>query len=89
MAHNDCGMAHLFEHSEKIVAALENQGWSRGRAEQFVKVQSAKLAVKSELDALEQEYHRLKSLFKNVHVAPFFLTLADKRLYIPRWYQLF
>jgi hypothetical protein len=87
IAHNDCGMAHLPEHTDNITSALENQGWNHDIAARFVKTQIAKLGVKDELDALEQEYHRLKSLFKNVHVAPLFLTLADKRVCIPRWYQ--
>jgi len=87
IAHNDCGMTHLVEKGPEIIEAFVNQGWSRARAEQFVHEQTAKLAVKDELDALQQEYHRLKSLFKNVHVAPLFLTLSDKRVYIPRWYQ--
>ena len=64
-----------------------NQGWSAEVAEQFVRKHTAKLAVRDELEALEQEYHRLKRLFKKVHVAPLFLTLSDKRVYIPKWYQ--
>jgi hypothetical protein len=87
IAHNDCGMAHLPEHTDNIIRALEEQGWSHDIAARFVKAQIAKLGVKDELDALEQEYHRLKSLFKSVHVAPLFLTLADRRVCIPRWYH--
>lgn len=87
IAHNDCGMTHLVELSSDIAKALTNQGWSSEMAENFVDKQTARLAVKDELESLEQEYHRLKRLFKNVHVAPLFLTLSDKRVYIPKWYQ--
>jgi len=87
IAHDDCGMTHLVEKGPEIVEAFVEQGWNREQAQQFVHEQTARLAVKDELDALQQEYHRLKSLFKNVHVAPLFLTLCDKRVYIPRWYQ--
>ena len=89
IAHNDCGMTHLVEYSADIVEAFVNQGWSRDVAERFVKAQVAELAVKDELDALEKEYHRLKSMFSKVHVAPLFLTLSDKRVYIPNWYHQF
>lgn len=89
IAHNDCGMTHLVEHSGDIVQSFVDQGWSRSMAELFVSKQTDALAVKDELDALEQEYHRLKSLFKNVRVAPLFLTLSDKRVYIPKWYHYF
>ncbi len=87
IAHDDCGMTHLVEKGPEIVEAFVEQGWGREQATQFVKEQTARLAVKDELDALQQEYLRLKSLFKKVHVAPLFLTLSDKRVYIPRWYQ--
>jgi carbonic anhydrase len=87
IAHNDCGMTHLVELAPDIGKALMNQGWSAEVAEQFVRKHTAKLAVRDELEALEQEYHRLKRLFKKVHVAPLFLTLSDKRVYIPKWYQ--
>jgi carbonic anhydrase len=87
IAHNDCGMTHLVEKTDEIVRALHDQGWPLDRATQFVHEQTVKLAVKDELDALEQEYHRLKGLFRNVHVAPLFLTLSDKRVYIPKWYH--
>ena len=86
IAHNDCGMTHLVERSAAIVDAFVAQGWSRPKAEQFVQAQIAKQGIHDELDALEQEYHRLKGLFKQVHVAPLFLTLSDRKVYIPRWY---
>ena len=89
IAHDDCGMTHLVEHQCEIVNALVEQGWNRHKTQEWVKSEIAKLAVKDELDALEQEYHRLKSQFKNVHVAPLFLTLSDKRVYLPKWYHEF
>jgi len=87
IAHDDCGMTHLVELGADIIKALIDQGWGVDAATRFVHEGTAKLAVRDELEALEQEYHRLKKLFKNVHVAPLFLTLSDKRVYIPKWYQ--
>lgn len=89
IAHNDCGMTHLVEHCAEITDALVDQGWDREHTNKWVKTEIARLAVKDELEALEQEYHRLKSQFKKVHVAPLFLTLSDKRVYIPKWYHDF
>lgn len=89
IAHNDCGMTHLVERTPAIVNAFVDQGWERGKAEQFVREQIAQHGIVDELDALENEYHRLKKLFSQVHVAPLFLTLSDKKLYIPRWYMDF
>lgn len=87
IAHNDCGMTHLVEKKDEMIQAFIGQGWQPEAARQFVEESTAKLAVRNELEALEQEYHRLKGLFKNVHVAPLFLTLSDKRVYIPLWYH--
>jgi carbonic anhydrase len=87
IAHSDCGMAHLHEHSAGITQALISQGWETEKAREYVKVEIERQGVKDELDALEQEYHRLKKLFNSVHIAPLFLTLSDKRVYIPMWYK--
>jgi hypothetical protein len=87
IAHNDCAMAHLPEHELGISDAFVAQGWSKERADQFVKEEVAKRAVKDELEVLEKEYHRLKELFKKVRIAPLFLTLHDKRVHLPRWYH--
>lgn len=89
IAHNDCGMAHLPEHERGIKDAFVNQGWSKEEAGNFVDAEIAKRTVKDELEVLETEYHRLKRLFKRVHIAPLFLTLHDKRVHLPRWYHDF
>jgi hypothetical protein len=89
IAHNDCGMTHLTEQSAAIVRAFVGQGWPEASAANFVKAQIEKQGIVNELEAQENEYHRLKKLFKKVHVAPLFLTLEDKKVYLPRWYVEF
>ncbi|HEY9732547.1 MAG TPA: hypothetical protein V6C89_11585 [Drouetiella sp.] len=87
MAHNDCGMCRLATLKPQIIDAFVSQGWSRAMAEKYFNVREARYSIPNELEALRGEYFRLKKLFLNVHVAPVFLTLADKRVYLPAWYQ--
>lgn len=89
IAHDDCGMAKVGSphNAEAISCSLVDQGWSKEKADEFVKHQSLKAAIGDEIDALEEEYHRLKRIFKKIHVAPLFLTLADRHVYLPKWYQ--
>jgi hypothetical protein len=87
IAHNDCGMTKVAQHAPHIVEAFVEQGWSKERAEEFVRSHAGRFAIRDELEGLEQEYHRLKRLFKDVHVAPLFLNLADKHVHIPKWYH--
>lgn len=86
VAHNDCGMTKIAHHKEAMTEAYVAQGWSRASAEAFIESKAPRYAFKDELEALELEYHRLKKIFKNVHVAPLFLYLSDRRVHIPRWY---
>lgn len=87
IAHNDCGMTKLVGHRHKIADAFEEQGWNKEKSHQFLDHQIPKHGFENELDALEQEYHRLNKLFKNVRVAPLFLVLEEKRVYLPSWFQ--
>ncbi|MBZ0189567.1 MAG: hypothetical protein K8F91_25195 [Candidatus Obscuribacterales bacterium] len=89
IAHDDCGMTHLPEMAPQLIESFVIQGWTRQNAEKFVAAEIDRLAVKDELEALESEYHRLKGLFNNVNIAPLFLTLSDKRVYLPLWYDKF
>lgn len=89
IAHNDCGMTKIAHHGPGIVEAFVAQGWDRARAEEYVASHAGRFAIKDELEGLEQEYHRLKRLLKNVHVAPLFLNLSDKHVHIPKWYHRF
>lgn len=86
IGHNDCGMTKVPEHAPAMVAALVEQGWSRVRAEEFVERHAWRYRVKDELDSIEQEYRRLRRLFKKITVAPLFISLSDTKLYVPKWY---
>jgi carbonic anhydrase len=86
IAHNDCGMTKLVEHKAEIIEAFVDQGWSHKQALNYFNSHEAKYAIRNELESLQVEYFRLKKLFKKIHVAPLFLTLSDKRVYLPRWY---
>lgn len=87
IAHNDCGMSQLIQHKAEIIGAFVAQGWSRASAENYFRTHEARYAIPDELESLRIEYFRLKKLFKDVQVAPLFLTLSDKRVYLPLWYQ--
>jgi carbonic anhydrase len=89
IAHNDCGMTRISEHAPHVIEAFVQQGWNRARAEEYVQSQASHYMIKDELEGLENEYYRLKKLFKNMHVAPLFLNLADHHVHIPKWYYEF
>jgi len=87
VGHNDCGMAKVSEHRPAMIEALAEQGWNRERAEEFVGYHAMRYAIDDEMSSLEREYHRLKRLFKRVHIAPLMLCLEDSKLYLPKWYH--
>lgn len=87
IAHNDCGMTKVAQHRREIVDAFVGQGWKRELAEEYVNSHVDRFAIRDELEGLEQEYYRLKKLFKNVRVAPLFLDLSDRHVHIPKWYH--
>jgi carbonic anhydrase len=86
IGHNDCGMTKVDVAKPALVDALVGQGWNPDRAEEFINWQSARHAMKDELDGLRQEYIRLKRIFKNLVIAPLFVDLADTHLFVPKWY---
>lgn len=86
VGHNDCGMTEVEQAAPYMVRALAEQGWDPDRAAEFIERHAWRYRFKDELDSLEREYRRLKKLFKKLTIAPLFLSLAEARLYIPRWY---
>lgn len=86
IGHNDCGMTRAKERAPRLVDAFVNQGWSRESAQAYVDKHCSRYIIKDELDALEEEYLRLRSLFKKVIIAPLFVSLYDSKLYLPKFY---
>jgi carbonic anhydrase len=86
IGHNDCGMTRAIKQAPRIVDAYVSQGWSREAAQKFVDKQQARYHMKDELDGLQDEYNRLRSVFRKLVVAPLFVSLYDSRLYIPTFY---
>lgn len=85
IGHNDCGMSKVFDRVPAVIDAFVEQGWPRVEAERYVLKQAARHAIDGEIDALKEEYIRLKSIFRNLVVAPLFVCLHDSRFYIPKW----
>ncbi len=86
VGHNDCGMTKVHEFKPKLVAALIEQGWDPAHAGVFIEDNAERFAMDDEIDSLEREFNRLKALFKNVEIAPLFISLSSTRLHIPKWY---
>lgn len=86
LAHNDCGMTRVPEHREPILNALLEQGWEKQDAENFIDQHAGNYAIPGELEALESEYDRICQMFKNLEVAPLFVSLAENHIYIPNFY---
>jgi hypothetical protein len=87
IGHNDCGMAKVAEAAPNVVDAFVDQGWSRAVAEEYVRKQGARHAITNEIDALEQEYLRLRKIFPRLKIAPLFICLYDSKVYLPKWYE--
>lgn len=85
IGHNDCGMSQLPAKKDAVIEAFVNQGWKRSVAEDYVKRQAQRHGISDELEALKEEYLRLKSIFRQLVIAPLFVCLHDSRLYIPKW----
>lgn len=86
VGHNDCGMTKVAEHKQAMIDALVEQGWYPDRAEDYVSMHASRYAIKDELDSLKHEYLRLRRLFRNLEIAPLFLSLANSKMYMPAWY---
>ena len=86
IGHNDCGMTKVLEYKPQLIDALVGQGWARDRAEDFVEANSARFMMTDEIDGQKREFMRLKQLFRNIEIAPLFVSIASMRLHIPKWY---
>ena len=86
VGHNDCGMTKVNVFKPRLVAALIEQGWEEGQAHDFIEENAQRFEMSDEIDSLEFEFIRLKSLFKKVEIAPLFVSLASNRLHLPKWY---
>ncbi|MBA3858980.1 MAG: hypothetical protein C0507_18905 [Cyanobacteria bacterium PR.3.49] len=85
IGHNDCGMSKVYEKAPLVVQAFMDQGWEKEAAEEYVKKQVTRHAISDELEALHEEYLRLRSVFRKLVIAPLFVCLHDSKLYIPSW----
>jgi carbonic anhydrase len=87
IGHNDCGMARVDEMAPLVVSALIEQGWKRELAEEYVLKHGSRHRIGNEIEALKDEYIRLRQVFPKLSIAPLFVCLYDSRLYIPKWYD--
>jgi carbonic anhydrase len=87
IGHNDCGMTKAIANSERVVAALVDQGWDEDLAQRYVDAQLKRHSIHDELDALREEFIRMKRVFRKLIIAPLFVCLHDSRLYVPAWYE--
>ncbi len=85
VGHNDCGMTKVYQFKPQLVQALVDQGWEPERAQRFIDDNADNFAISDEIDSLEKEYLRLKESFKNIEIAPLFVSLSTKRLHLPLW----
>lgn len=86
VGHNDCGMTKVAESKPLLVDALVEQGWDRTAAVLYVNANAPRYMIGDEIDTLEIEYLRLSQLFKNVEIAPLFVSIASSHLHLPTWY---
>lgn len=87
IGHNDCGMTKVSFHKAAMIKALIEQGWDAERAEEFITMHAGRYHIEDEVDSLRKEFVRLKRLFKNVEIAPLFVSLSSNKLHIPNWYS--
>ncbi len=85
IGHNDCGMSKVVERAPRVVDAFVEQGWDRDAAQEYVEKQVARHAIDDELNALREEYIRLRTIFRKLLIAPLFVCLHDSKLYLPSW----
>jgi carbonic anhydrase len=86
IGHNDCGMTKVDESKSLMVQALVDQGWNPELADQYFEKHAARHRINNELEALKEEYIRVRTLFPKLLVAPMFVCLFDSKLYLPKWY---
>ncbi len=86
IGHNDCGMAKVPEAAPLVIDAFVKQGWSKEAATRYVEKHGKRHAIPNELEALQDEYIRIRRLFPKLEVAPLFVNLYDSKLRLPTWY---
>lgn len=86
IGHNDCGMTKVPQFKPQLVSALVDQGWEPSEAQEFIDKNADRFVMDDEIDSLKREYLSLKGSFKNVEIAPLFVSLASSRLHIPNWF---
>lgn len=86
IGHNDCGMTKVPQFKPNLVKALVEQGWEEAKAQTFIDDNADRFAMDDEIESLEREYTRMRELFKNVEIAPLFVSLASSRLHMPNWF---
>ena len=87
IGHNDCGMSRLHSLAPLVVEAFVEQGWSRETAKAYVEKHAKRHGISDELEALRQEYLRLRDLFPKLMIAPLFVCLYDGKLRLPAWFN--
>lgn len=87
IGHNDCGMAKAHANAPLVVQAFVEQGWDHDLAQMYVDHQIKRHAITDELDALREEFIRLRKIFPKLLIAPLFVCLHDSKLYLPAWYE--
>lgn len=86
LGHNDCAMSRVEEYRETMINTLIQQGWPEARAEKFFDDNCERYSISGELDALQAECARIKSIFPKLEVAPLFVSLRENQLYVPAFH---
>lgn len=85
IGHNDCGMSKVRDRAPLVVQAFVEQGWDKNVAQEYVDKQVSRHAIDDELNSLREEYLRLRTIFRQLVIAPLFVCLHDSKLYVPNW----
>lgn len=62
-------------------------GLGEDYAHDFIEENAERYAMNDEIESLEFEFIRLCSLFKNIEIAPLFVSLSTTRLHLPVWFD--
>lgn len=86
VGHNDCGMTKVPQFKPNLIKALVEQGWDEATAQEFIEENADRFTMDDEINSLEREYKGMREQFKNVEIAPLFVSLASSRLHLPNWF---
>ncbi len=82
IAHNDCGMANLFQVQDRFVKGLvDNAGWNYHQATEHFKNEAPVFEIKNEIDFVLGETARLRLKYPKIMIAPLFYRVEDNLLY--------